>query len=54
MTQHDCFWSVIAPRPKSYLNKPLPQKTDVVVIGGGYTGASAALQLAKGGARGAA
>lgn len=53
MTQHDCFWSVTAPRPKSYLNIPLPQKTDVVVIGGGYTGASAALQLAKGGARAA-
>lgn len=40
-----------APAPKSYLNKTLPEKSDVIVIGGGYTGTSAALQLAKGGAR---
>ena len=53
MTQYDCFWSVSAPAPRSCLNKPLPGKTDVVVIGGGYTGTSAALQLAKGGARAA-
>jgi len=51
MTQHECFWSVSAPAPKSYSNKPLPGKTDVVVVGGGYTGTSAALQLAKNGAR---
>ena len=50
MTQHAVLWSVTAPEPKSYLNKPLPSKTDVVVIGGGYTGTSASLQLAKGGA----
>jgi len=51
MTQHECFWSVDSPAPKTYLNKSLPEKTDVVVVGGGFTGASAALQLAKGGAR---
>ena len=39
------------PRPKSYQDKPLPEKTDVVVIGGGFTGTSAALRLAKGGAK---
>ncbi len=50
MTQHECFWSVDSP-PKTYPNKPLPNNTDVVVIGGGFTGTSAALQLAKGGAR---
>lgn len=50
MTQHECFWSVDSP-PKTYPNKPLPENTDVVVIGGGFTGTSAALQLAKGGAR---
>lgn len=50
MTQHEIFWSVTAPAPKTYLNKPLPEKTDVVVIGGGFTGTSAALQLAKNGA----
>ncbi len=51
MTQLACFWSVTTPAPKSYLNKPLPAKTDVVVIGSGFTGTSAALQLAKEGAR---
>lgn len=51
MTQHTCLWWETAPKPKSYLNKPLPSKADVIVIGGGYTGTSAALQLAKGGAR---
>ena len=50
MTQHECFWSVDSPT-KSHPNKPLPKNTDVVVIGGGFTGTSAALQLAKGGAR---
>lgn len=51
MTQHTCLWWETAPAPKSYANKSLPSKADVVVIGGGYTGTSAALQLAKGGAR---
>ncbi|HKJ38087.1 MAG TPA: FAD-binding oxidoreductase, partial [Anaerolineales bacterium] len=50
MIHHDVFWTADAPAPKTYLNKPLPEKTDVVVIGGGFTGTSAALQLAKGGA----
>ena len=50
MTHHEIFWTATAPAPKTYLNKPLPEKTDVVVIGGGFTGTSAALQLAKGGA----
>ncbi|MFN8413036.1 MAG: FAD-binding oxidoreductase [Anaerolineales bacterium] len=50
MIQHTCLWWETAPELKPYLNKPLPQKTDVVVVGGGFTGTSAALQLAKGGA----
>jgi len=50
MTQNEVFWTASAPAPKTYLNKPLPEKADVVVIGGGFTGTSAALQLAKGGA----
>ena len=50
MTQHAILWSSTIPEPRSFLNKPLPQRTDVVVIGGGFTGTSAALQLAKGGA----
>ncbi len=51
MAQNTCLWWETAPTPKSYTNKPLPAKTDVVVVGGGFTGTSAALQLAKGGAR---
>lgn len=51
MTQNTCLWWETAPTPNSYPNKPLPIKTDVVVVGGGFTGTSAALQLAKGGAR---
>lgn len=51
MLQHTCLWWETAPQPKTYTGKPLPQKTDVVVIGGGFTGTSAALQLAKHGAR---
>ena len=51
MTQHEIFWTASAIPTKNYLNKLLPEKTDVVVVGGGYTGTSAALQLAKGGAR---
>ena len=50
-TRFECFWSATAPAQKPYLNKPLPEKTDVVVIGGGFTGTSAALQIAKNGAR---
>lgn len=51
MPQHTCLWWETAPQPKTYATKPLPAKTDVVVIGGGFTGTSAALQLAKHGAR---
>jgi glycine/D-amino acid oxidase-like deaminating enzyme len=51
MTQHTCLWWETAPAPRSYFDTPLPDKTEVVVIGGGYTGTSAALELAKGGAR---
>ncbi len=51
MIQNTCLWWETAPKPVSYKNKALPAKTDVVVVGGGFTGTSAALQLAKGGAR---
>ncbi len=51
MTQHTCLWWESAPKPRSYRDKSLPAKTDVLVIGGGFTGTSAALQLAKHGAK---
>ena len=50
MTRHEIFWVASAPAPKTCLNKPLPEKADVVIVGGGFTGTSAALQLAKNGA----
>src|SRR3990172_12781560 len=44
------LWSSTSTPLKSFADWPLPAKADVVVIGGGYTGLSAALQLAKHGA----
>ena len=51
MTQQNCLWWETAPKPKSYRDGTLPVKTDVLIIGGGFTGTSAALQLAKHGAQ---
>jgi glycine/D-amino acid oxidase-like deaminating enzyme len=42
------YWWDHVPRPQ-LPDTPLPQKADVVVIGSGYTGLSAALQTARGG-----
>ena len=41
------YWMNPHPTTKNYSNKPLPQKTDVLVIGSGYTGVMTALQLKK-------
>ncbi len=49
--QQTPLWSSTSTPLKSFAGRPLPAKADVVVIGGGYTGLSAALQLAKHGAR---
>lgn len=50
MTSHQCFWQADAPPQQFFKNKTLPSNADIVVIGGGFTGTSAALQLAKHGA----
>ena len=41
------YWTDPHPTTKNYSNKPLPQKTDVLVVGSGYTGVVTALQLKK-------
>jgi glycine/D-amino acid oxidase-like deaminating enzyme len=49
--QESILWTATAPALPSFTGRPLPAQADVVVIGGGYTGLSAALRLAQGGAR---
>ncbi len=49
--QETSLWAVTAAVPPSFAGRPLPASADIVVIGGGYTGISAALRLAKHGAR---
>jgi len=44
------YWWDTAPALPAYTARPLPPRVDAVVIGGGYTGLSAARQLAKSGA----
>ena len=44
------FWWEGAPAPAQATARPLPDRADVVVVGGGYTGLSAARSLARGGA----
>jgi glycine/D-amino acid oxidase-like deaminating enzyme len=46
----DPYWWEAAPRPQEP-EKPLSVETDVVIVGSGYTGTSAALTLARGGRR---
>ena len=45
------YWWEAAPRPRREA-PPVPAKTDVAVVGSGYTGLSAALHLARGGRAG--
>ncbi len=44
------FWTDDFPRPADLPASPLPERVDVAVVGGGYTGLSAARTLAKNGA----
>jgi glycine/D-amino acid oxidase-like deaminating enzyme len=49
--QERSYWLEVSPRPEALGGAELPQRTDVVVIGGGYTGLSAARILARAGAQ---
>lgn len=44
------YWWTMAPDLPPHTDRPLPSRADVAVIGSGYTGLSAALQLARSGA----
>lgn len=46
MIKETPYWWATAPELPGYADKPLPQHADVVVIGSGYTGLSAARRLA--------
>ncbi|MDM8553201.1 FAD-binding oxidoreductase [Desulfococcaceae bacterium HSG7] len=43
------YWTDPHPTTKNYANKELPQKTDILIVGSGYTGVVTALQLKKAG-----
>ena len=44
------YWHASMPLIPPFHDRPLPERADVVIIGGGYTGTVAALQLARTGA----
>lgn len=50
MMTNNSYWWATAPELPSYTDRPLPARADVVIIGSGYTGLSAARVLAQRGA----
>jgi len=48
--EHGSWWWQHSPMPEAGVREPLPERADVVVVGGGITGLTTALQLAKTGA----
>ncbi len=44
------YWVENTPRPKGVATQELPSKVDVAVVGSGYTGLNAAIELSKSGA----
>ncbi|WP_421951144.1 NAD(P)/FAD-dependent oxidoreductase [Pelagibacterium sp.] len=49
-TRYESYWTATAPRYRAAVAAPLGDRVDVAVIGGGFTGLSAALALARSGA----
>jgi len=47
--KEETYWMDPHPTAKAYTNKALPAKTDVLVIGSGYTGVVTALKLKQAG-----
>jgi glycine/D-amino acid oxidase-like deaminating enzyme len=47
MLKEKVYWHDTVQMPSGHEANPLPEKVDVAIIGGGYTGLSAALTLAK-------
>lgn len=45
--REETFWRAGLELPGPYIDRPLPREADVVVIGSGFTGLSAALELAR-------
>jgi glycine/D-amino acid oxidase-like deaminating enzyme len=48
--QQQIYWHTTTQMPGEEHSQPIPQKVDVAILGGGYTGLSAARTLAKNGA----
>src|SRR5699024_180696 len=47
MLQEQCLWNIIAPEGDSFESLQGDESTQVCIIGGGYTGLSAAIHLAE-------